>query len=106
MLMPAPSPLSEFCQKALPSQFVAHGSDKSHGKGHRLHSSSLEFRDSRVAAALSSQSLAHACRERDASNRERAASLMIDQGMAPHDMRHLVGDQESDLVPLPLAHFQ
>src|SRR5881397_3074428 len=23
-----------------------------------------------------------------------------------HDMRHLMGDHECDLVPLPLAHFQ
>src|SRR6266404_3565830 len=26
--------------------------------------------------------------------------------MPPHDMRHLMGDYESDLVPLPMAHLQ
>src|SRR5437773_179222 len=28
------------------------------------------------------------------------------EGVPPHDMRHLMGDHECDLVPLPLAHFQ
>src|SRR5881397_1109551 len=28
------------------------------------------------------------------------------ESVPPHDMRHLMGDHECDLVPLPLAHFQ
>src|SRR5438874_8446438 len=39
---------------------------------------------------------------------KRKSSVLEDpiEGVPPHEMRHLMGDHEGDLVPLPLAHFQ
>ena len=102
-------PLSELLQKALPSQCVAaSGSDKSHGKYIRLEFVAPGISTTQELLPRLAQPGAGGVPAGGLPQQKRKSGVFDDSinGVPPHDMRHFMGDQECDLVPLPLAHFQ